>query len=393
MWLIPVFAGLLLLLAIIERVMHQKNINKIPIRVNINGVRGKSTVTRLVTGIVKEAGYRTVGKTTGTSARFIPWTTRVETPIVRDPEGPNIKEQKKVVAKVAKMDAEALISECMAVNPDYQIVFQDVLLQANVGVIVNVLEDHMDVLGPTLDDVAQSFVSTIPHNGHLIINDSKYVDFYKQEAAKRNTNVIIADTSRISEAYMREFPYVIFPENAALGLAVAEALGIDEETARAGMLNAQPDPGALRVAPIEGNSDATSPFVNAFAANDAHSTLAIWSRVQELGYNGDHPIVIMNCRPDRVDRTEQFARDVLPKMAIGTLVLIGETVDPIVNAYKKGEINADRLVDLEGRETKEMVTELKTLINGDVMFGVGNIHGAAEGILELIEQEQDVSIA
>ena len=393
MWLIPLFAGMLLVLAIIERIWHQKNINSIPIRVNINGVRGKSTVTRLVTGIVKEAGYRTVGKTTGTSARFIPWTTKIETPIIRDPEGPNIKEQKKVVAEVAKMKGEALISECMAVNPDYQIVFQDVLLQANVGVIVNVLEDHMDVLGPTLDDVAHSFVSTIPKNGHLVVNDSPYVDFYKEEAAKRNTKVIVADISRISEEYMREFSYVIFPENAALGLAVAEAIGIDEETAREGMINAQPDPGALRVTPIEGHETQSSPFVNAFAANDAHSTLAIWDRVQQLGYDGDHPIVIMNCRADRVDRTEQFARDVLPKMAIGTLVLIGETTDPISKAFRKGDIKAEHLVDLEGKSSQEMVEAIKGQINGDVMFGVGNIHGAAEAVLELLEKEQDVSIA
>lgn len=43
--------------------------------------------------------------------------------------------------------ANAIVSECMAVNPDYQIIFQEELLQANIGVIVNVLEDHMDVMG------------------------------------------------------------------------------------------------------------------------------------------------------------------------------------------------------------------------------------------------------
>lgn len=68
------------------------------------------------------------------------------------------------------LGADALVSECMAVNPDYQIVFQEKLLQANIGVIVNVLEDHMDVMGYTLDEVAEAFTATIPHNGHLIIS-------------------------------------------------------------------------------------------------------------------------------------------------------------------------------------------------------------------------------
>ena len=58
----------------------------------------------------------------------------------------------------------------MAVNPDYQITFQKDLVKANIGVIVNVMEDHMDVLGPTLKDVAQSFTATIPYKGHLIMS-------------------------------------------------------------------------------------------------------------------------------------------------------------------------------------------------------------------------------
>ena len=94
-------------------------------RININGIRGKSTVTRLITGIVTEAGYKTIGKTTGTSARMIYWFTDEEKPIVRRPEGPNIGEQRRVVKEAAKLKAEALVSECMAVNPDYQITFQE----------------------------------------------------------------------------------------------------------------------------------------------------------------------------------------------------------------------------------------------------------------------------
>nr|WP_307330626.1 poly-gamma-glutamate synthase PgsB [Evansella vedderi] len=379
---------LLLLIGIFEYKQHQKNVKKIPIRINVNGVRGKSTVTRLITGILKEAGLKTVGKTTGTQARMIYWNTPKEEPIIRDPEGPNIKEQKRVVRETAQLNVDALVSECMAVNPDYQIIFQDVLVQANIGVIVNVLEDHMDVLGPTLDDVARAFVSTIPYNGHLIVNESPYVEYYREKAAERNTKLIVADNSKITEEYLRKFSYIIFPENAALALAVAEALEIDEETARAGMINAHPDPGALRITPIEHNGK-VSEFVNAFAANDAHSTLAIWDRVQQLGYPGEQPIVIMNCRPDRVDRTEQFARDVLPKMKIGKLVLLGSVVSPIITAYEGGFIEADELINLEGKKAQEVAKILRAQVNGDVMFGIGNIHGVAEEVIELFEEKTE----
>jgi gamma-polyglutamate synthase len=130
MWLFYLTLFFLLALGICEYWRHRRNVKSIPIRVNINGVRGKSTVTRLITGILKEADLRTVGKTTGTSARMIYWYTDEEEPIVRGKTGANIGEQKGVVKKAADLNTEALVSECMAVNPDYQVTFQKQLLQA-----------------------------------------------------------------------------------------------------------------------------------------------------------------------------------------------------------------------------------------------------------------------
>ena len=387
MWLIPIAVLVLFLLGIIEKKKHQENVNAIPVRININGIRGKSTVTRLVTGILVEAGYKTVGKTTGTDARLIYWDTEEEKPIIRKPQGPNINEQKDVVKEAADRGAEALVSECMAVNPDYQITFQDEWMQGNIGVIVNVLEDHMDVMGPTLDEVAEAFTATIPHNGYLIVSDDNYVEYFTRKAQERNTKVIVADTSRISESFLREFDYMVFPENAALALAVAQALGIDEETAKRGMLNARPDPGALRIIPLFDQKE-PSYFVNGFAANDARSTLNIWKRVTDLGYPAEDPIVIMNCREDRVDRTEQFAESVLPHIESGMLILIGESTWPVVDAYQKGMIPSRRLLNLEGAKAEEIVEKLPKNMGSRVIYGVGNIHGAAEPFIEALKEYQ-----
>jgi gamma-polyglutamate synthase len=385
MLLIPIVVVLIVIIGLIEKKKHQKNVNSLPVRININGIRGKSTVTRLITGILAEANYKVIGKTTGTDARMIYWDTKEEKPIKRKPQGPNIGEQKEVIKEAVDRGAEALVSECMAVNPDYQITFQDVLLQANIGVIVNVLEDHMDVMGPTLDEIADAFTATIPYNGHLIISNNAYVDFFKAIAKERNTKVIVADNSKISDEFLRKFEYMVFPENAALALAVAEALQIDHETAFRGMLKANPDPGAMRILPLN-STDKPSYFVNGFAANDATSTINIWKRVVELGYPTDEPIIVMNCRQDRVDRTKQFAYDVLPKIKCKSLVLIGETTEPIVEAFDKGMIPADHLINLEGKSSDEVINVLSTDFENRVIFGVGNIHGAAEPLIEKLEK-------
>ncbi|MGP4069960.1 poly-gamma-glutamate synthase PgsB [Halobacillus sp. B29] len=387
MLLIPIVLITVLIIGAYEWHQHKKNVNALPIRVNINGIRGKSTVTRLITGIVKESGYKTIGKTTGTSARMIFWDTEEEKPIKRRREGPNIREQRLVVKEAADKGAEALVSECMAVNPDYQVVFQEKMLQANIGVIVNVLEDHMDVMGPTLDEVAEAFVSTIPYDGHLIVSESPYVDYYKRIAEERNTKVIVADNSKISDSYLKKFEYMVFPENASLSLAVAEAIGIDEATASRGMLKAPADPGAMRILPL-GSPEKPAYFVNGFAANDAVSTINIWKRVEFLGYPSENPIIIMNCRDDRVERTEQFSKDVLPYIPTDTLVLIGETTEPIVTDVNEGKIEVDHLLDLEGYTTEQIMEVLSEMLEDRVMYGVGNIHGAAEPLIDKFHENK-----
>lgn len=370
------------ILGVYEHVNHNKNLNRINLKININGTRGKSTATRLITGILKEAGTKVIGKTTGTSARIIYWDKKEEEPIKRGPLGPNIIEQKAVVKKAVKLGASAFVTECMAVNPDYQIIFQEKLVKANIGVIVNVREDHMDVCGPTLDFIAESFTSIIPKNGTLIIDDSKYNDYFTKEAQKRNCRVLIANVKEIPDGYLEKFKYVIFPENVAIALAVAKALDIDQDTALRGMLNANPDPGALMIHTLD--KKRTTYFVNAFAANDPNSTRMIWEHITALGYPTKNPMVIMNCRPDRVDRTLQLAEEVLPNMDIGILVAMGQTVSPVTEVVNSKKISPQKYINAEGLSPHEVYKTIKDSFRNRVIFAIGNIHGGGEELAELI---------
>lgn len=383
MYLIIIFSAILLLLGIREKALHQKNVEAIPVRFNVNGIRGKSTVARLMTGVLSAADYKVIGKTTGTAARMMYWNTSEETPIIRRAEGPNIGEQRRVVAQAARLGAEALVSECMAVNPDYQIIFQKQMIQANVGVIVNVLEDHMDVMGPTLDTIAEAFTATIPYNGKLIIATGPYEHYFTEIAKTRGTEVFVADTSQITEEQMRQFGYIVFPENVALALTAAKAMNIDEETAWKGMLKANPDPGALRIYTLN-ISGQTTYFVNAFAANDATSTLAIWERVVELGYPADNSAVVMNCRSDRVDRSIQFAQDVFPYTTSNLFICMGSSTKPVLDAYHAGKIVTEEFYDAKALNGFEIYKDLEEKIAGKVIFGVGNIHGTAEEFIEAL---------
>ena len=46
-------------------------LKRIPIRIHINGARGKSSVTRLIASGLRESGKKVLAKTTGSSPRII----------------------------------------------------------------------------------------------------------------------------------------------------------------------------------------------------------------------------------------------------------------------------------------------------------------------------------
>ena len=112
----------------------------------------------------------------------------------------------------------------MAVRPEYQDVYQNQIFKSNITVIVNVLEDHLDVMGPTTDEIALAFTNTIPYDGYLVVDNGPYVEYFTKVCKERNTQIVVADNSKIPEGLMEQFKYTIFEDNISLALAVAEIL-------------------------------------------------------------------------------------------------------------------------------------------------------------------------
>ena len=103
---------------ILEFRAHQRRVYSIPIRIHVNGTRGKSSVTRLVAAGLRAGGIKTMAKTTGTLPRIID-EHGLEVPVIR-PHNANIIEQIKVIRYMARRKPEAIVMECMAVQPEYQ---------------------------------------------------------------------------------------------------------------------------------------------------------------------------------------------------------------------------------------------------------------------------------
>lgn len=381
--------ALMLIAGVIEKKRNDKNLQKLKLTINVNGIRGKSTATRLITSVLWAAGYRAVGKTTGTAARMMYWDADEEEEVIRRPHGITISEQIRVIDKAASCGANALVCECMAVRPEYQRIYQHNIIHANITVITNVLEDHIDEMGPTTEQIAWAFGDTIPYNGIAVIpgggEGSEFRDYFHKIAAERNTKVFEADDTLITPEFLAKFDYELFPRNCSVALAVADALGIDREVAFEGMLKALPDPGALRIYELK-HGDDEFVLANAFAANEPTSSFDIYNIVCErYGAYAERPLIIMNCRPDRVDRTRQFVNDFFPRIPNATLVGMGQNTGYIRSAYRKHKLsNLEEYIDLDRAEPEKVLDTIAPLLKGRVVICIGNIHGFGAPFLEAL---------
>lgn len=144
----------------------------IPHVIYINGTRGKTSVTRLIDAGLRQGGWRTYAKTTGTLPMVIDTVGREK--LIHRRGRANIKEQLRIVRAAAQENAQILIIECMAIDPQLQYISQHRMVKADIGVITNVRPAHLDVMGHTLDEIGQSLCNTIPKGGICFTADEKF---------------------------------------------------------------------------------------------------------------------------------------------------------------------------------------------------------------------------
>ncbi|MEU0033453.1 poly-gamma-glutamate synthase PgsB [Streptomyces sp. NPDC006333] len=372
---------ILLVAGIVEQRRHFTNLDHIPTRVLINGIRGKSSITRLCAGALRGGGLTTVAKTTGTAARFI-HPDATEEPVYRKFGIANVVEQIGIVRRAAAYQPDALVIECMAVMPALQEINQSKLIRSTIGVLCNVREDHLAEMGPTLDDVARSLCRSMPEDGICVTAEKDRFHILQEEADARNCQLIYADPEIVSDEELRGFSWFTFKENVAIALTVAELLGVDRETALTGMYEAPPDPGVLSVERYVTPEGKKLRFANVFAANDPESTLMNISQLLDLGAIHRPLNVVINCRPDRVERNGQMG-EIIPDLDPERVFVIGHPAKSAIDAIP-AEFRS-RAVDLGGdkRDPEEFMARLLEQLGPDSsLVAIGNIHGQGEILLE-----------
>jgi poly-gamma-glutamate synthase PgsB/CapB len=371
----------LLAAGIVEQRRHFANLERIPSRVLVNGIRGKSSITRLCAGALRGGDLTTVAKTTGTAARFI-HPDATEEPVYRKFGIANVVEQIGIVRRAAAYSPDAMVIECMAVMPALQEINQSKLIRSTIGVLCNVREDHLEEMGPTLDDVARSLCRSMPFDGICVTAEQDRFHILQEEADARNCKLVYADPEIVSDEELRGFSWFTFKENVAIALVVADLLGVDRDTALRGMYEAPPDPGVLSVERYLTPNGGKLRFANVFAANDPESTLMNINQLLDVGAIHRPLNVVINCRPDRVERNGQMGQ-IIPDLEPDAVFVIGHPTKSAIDAIP-GEWRS-RAVDLGGerRDPEEFMRQLLGQLGPDAsLVAIGNIHGQGEVLLE-----------
>ncbi len=360
------------------RVEHERRLEKIRIRIFVNGIRGKSTVTRLIAGVLRESGLVTLGKTTGSAAMILL------------PDGSEISLKRQSAATIIELvetidqytdeDTDAIVFETMALRPNNQRVSQDLMVKANITVITNIREDHQDVMGETLEEIADVLSLTIPKDGILITSEDRpaLLARLKRNAKARGSQLIYADPAWVTEEDMQGFTYITFRENLAAGLAVAKLLGIPRATAMRGMRHAQPDIGVINIqrANWYGKEIIWAPL---FAVNDRESVVLSLEMLKPYYRPDATRIGILNNREDRGRRAMEFADIAVKDIQMDYLVTFGAYENLVTEQLIKLGFPAERIVTLGfsvNPNLQQIIDTISGLIDNDqaLLVGLVNIH-------------------
>ncbi len=374
--------GISVLYLLWERLAQEWRLKKIPLRVCITGTRGKSSVTRLIAAALREAGYRTLAKTTGSK------------PVIIFPDGKereigrrgsaSILEQKEVVRLASRFGVRAIVVELMSIQEECLSTEAARLLKPHLLAITNVRLDHLDLMGSSKSKIARVLASAIRPGCTVFVLEEETRPEFLERAGKIGAKIFRVGGGSIE-------PGLEFAENVRLATAVSDFVGITSETVSRARRAAKPDFGSLKVwTTTLGTPPREVMLVNGFAANDPESSLAVLSKIQTTALaRGKRFIGLFNVREDRGDRSLQWLRALQEESwsPLETIVFVGYY--PHALSLKKrleGLVKARVLADRE----KEPAALTAGLVSRDpreaMVIGLGNMKGLGQALVEYWEE-------
>jgi poly-gamma-glutamate synthase PgsB/CapB len=247
-----------------------------------------------------------------------------------------------------------------------------------------------------MPEIADSLSNTIPRGGTLITAEDR--ELLREQLARntqaRDSRFIYADPEWVTDDELKGFDYLMFKENLAIGLAVAETLNIPREVAMRGMQRALPDIGVVFVKRtwIEGKEIVWAPL---FAVNDRESTIIGIEALQPFHREDAVKIGILNNRYDRAVRATKFAEIAAQDLDLDYYITFGAYEEQVSTRMAELGYPRERIFNLgfsKNPSLEEILDQILSLIEGEqgLLIGMVNIHTPqAELLMEYFHHQEE----
>jgi poly-gamma-glutamate synthase PgsB/CapB len=354
---------LVLIYLFIEYVTLNKAINKIPLRILVNGTRGKTTTVKILYNILRKSDINVFAKTTGdVPTEYYP---DGQSKIIQRFSPASIIENVRLLRKWAKFKPEAIILECMALHPENQFILSKKMFKPTHVLVTNVFFDHLEVMGEDIPSISQTMIESFYNKSQILIPESLPSKLKNQFDIQTYPDIYLETT-------YENIPDIILNENWSLISKACEVLELDRDISAIEFHKVWHQKNEnIRI----NNHKLQFQFWNLFSVNDYESTQRFVEFIQST-----HPIeIIFNTRIDRPLRTKYFAS------------LISEYFkENKINITGNGKSLAFKLLSKSGCKNiiKTNYSELMFKFNGGfkqftIVLGLGNFKGMDEFVSKI----------
>ncbi len=361
-------------------------IKKIPLRICITGTRGKSTVTRLLAGILRENGQKVMAKTTGSLPKIIfPDGTEKE---IQRQGFPSILEGKYILKMASLHGIQTLVIEMMGIQPETMRIEASKMFKPHVQVVTNVRLDHREQMGSSAKDIAASFASAIPKNCLVFIPEKEFFPVFEEKANRKNSKILKVPQDFCSLDLASKGIDALFQRDIQLTLAVADFLDIDRHVALSGIKKSKGDFGRLRAWTSKNSSPKrTNCFISAFAANEPESTALVLDYIKKKNVLKDKKsTALLSFRRDRGERTLQWLQALEDGFLseFDRIFLLGEQAGVVLKKMTSNSKGQDFISRSTGSPL-EITMDAVFKDEESVVVGMGNMVGLGHSLVKYWE--------
>jgi poly-gamma-glutamate synthase PgsB/CapB len=326
---------------------------------------------------LRRFGIRTLAKTTGVDPQLVLPDGSSES--IRRWAPANILEQLQVIRRADKLQVDAVVIECMALDPVLQFVSEKQLIQSTIGVITNVRPDHFEVMGENLVQIASALAQTIPVRGTLITADATYFPLFSALAHSVQSDSILADGGQVHMAQpLEDSP--VFNEHIAIARQVCLRLGLDPSVVDSSLID--PCSSLENSAVLTRSIDSRKIFfIDAFSANDIDSTRIIQDWSSARTHCPKPWVALYNHRDDRPLRMRSFAEFLAAASCYDGIAVVGESLG-LATRYFRRALPGKRLMPIRNTSPELLLAELfrQFSCHEFTIIGMGNEKGTGQRV-------------